>query len=359
MIPADLSRAVVRAVRRAVEDAELTGPVPGRVVVERTRPGGVGEYATPVALQVAKAAGRAPADVARVIAERLHGEPGIARVEITGPGFLNFTLVPRPAADLVDEVLRKGARYGYADDAVEVEPFRRLHPAEPRFRAVHEAVVRILRSQGRGDDAAPAGVAPVARRDGDVIGAYGADAATWAMLAVPARETPAFTAGLLVQDESNELFRVRYAHARARALTRNAHGLGFTAATSEPATSDPAASDPATSAPAASGPATSAPATAAGATAPASDPCASALLRLLAEYPLVLEAAAHHGAPERLLRHLVPVADALLDLQHQVLPRGDEKPSAAHRARLALAEAAGTVLAGGLALLGIDAPDFL
>ena len=39
-----------------------------------------------------------------------------------------------------------------------------------------------------------------------------------------------------------------------------------------------------------------------------------------------------------------------------VLPRGDEKPSAAHRARLALAEAAGTVLAGGLSLLGIDAP---
>jgi arginyl-tRNA synthetase len=42
-----------------------------------------------------------------------------------------------------------------------------------------------------------------------------------------------------------------------------------------------------------------------------------------------------------------------------VLPRGDEKPSAAHRARLALAEAAGTVLAGGLSLLGIDAPDHL
>ncbi|WP_244188155.1 DALR anticodon-binding domain-containing protein, partial [Streptomyces regalis] len=42
-----------------------------------------------------------------------------------------------------------------------------------------------------------------------------------------------------------------------------------------------------------------------------------------------------------------------------VLPRGAEKPSAAHRARLALAEAAGTVLAGGLSLLGIDAPEHL
>ncbi|MEF2527182.1 DALR anticodon-binding domain-containing protein [Streptomyces sp. CS62] len=40
-------------------------------------------------------------------------------------------------------------------------------------------------------------------------------------------------------------------------------------------------------------------------------------------------------------------------------PSGTRNPSAAHRARLALAEAAGAVLAGGLALLGIDAPDCL
>ncbi|MGW7120770.1 DALR anticodon-binding domain-containing protein, partial [Streptomyces sp. NPDC054901] len=141
------------------------------------------------------------------------------------------------------------------------------------------------------------------------------------LLGAPARETPSFSAGLLVQDESSELFRVRYAHARARALHRNAEHLGFRG---EPGDVD-----------------------------------APALLAALAEYPLVLEAAAHHRAPERLVRHLVTVADALLDFQHDVLPRGDEKPSAAHRARLALAEAAGTVLAGGLALLGIDAPDFL
>lgn len=111
---------------------------------------------------------------------------------------------------------------------------------------------------------------------------------------------------------------MRYARARAHALVRNAEQLGFRP---EPGEVD-----------------------------------APALLRVLADHPLVLEAAAHHRAPERLARHLVELADALLDFQHRVLPKGDEKPSAAHRARLALAEAAGTVLAGGLALLGIDAP---
>ncbi|MFI5974181.1 ArgS-related anticodon-binding protein NrtL [Streptomyces sp. NPDC051452] len=83
------------------------------------------------------------------------------------------------------------------------------------------------------------------------------------------------------------------------------------------------------------------------------------LLTPLADYPRILAAAATHRAPDRLARHLVTLADAVLPLLPSVLPVGEEKPSAAHRARLALAEAAGTVLAGGLSLLGIDAPEHL
>ncbi|WP_030857119.1 ArgS-related anticodon-binding protein NrtL [Streptomyces sp. NRRL F-2747] len=346
MTPADLSSTVARAVRRAVEDGELpaAAEVPERVVIERTRPGGVGDYATPVAFQVARTARRPPAEVARVIAEGLGAEPGIERVEITGAGFLNFTLAPRPASGLVREVLSRGPRYGYADDAVEPEPFCWAPTTEFRRRAVHEAVVRILRSQGRGDGGAPPVVAPVARRDGDVAAAYGRDAALWAVLGVPARETPQFGAGLLVQDESSEFFLVRYAHARAKALGRGAARLGFgaEAEAGEPGEIREIRENEETAAPAEK-----------------PEPGEPELLRLLAEYPLVLEAAAHRRAPEQLVRFLVRVADELLDFQHCVLPKGDEKPSAAHRARLALAEAAGTVLAGGLALLGIDAPDCL
>jgi arginyl-tRNA synthetase len=116
---------------------------------------------------------------------------------------------------------------------------------------------------------------------------------------------------------------VRYAYARTRALSRNAAALGYV--------SDPG------------------------------DVCQEEgeLLGALAEYPHVLRLAATHRTPDRLARHLVVLADALLAFQHGVLPLGDEKPSAAHRARLALAEAAGTVLAGGLSLLGISAPDYL
>ncbi|MER5412598.1 ArgS-related anticodon-binding protein NrtL [Streptomyces virginiae] len=307
MTPADLSRCVVSAVRHAVEDGELGGNVPARVVVERTRPGGVGEYATPVAFQIAKGAGLRPAQVAEVLARRLGGVAGIERVEITGAGFLNFSLTSVSAARLVRDV-RPLAVVEVPDPP----------SGEPRERFVRAAVARIEAAQGVGPGP-EFPIAPVARRDGDVLARYGGDAVAWAVLTTPARETPEFSDTLLVQGEGNELFRVRYAHARAHALVRNAEQLGF-----RPEIGD--------------------------------DVDAPALLRVLADHPLVLEAAAHHRAPERLARHLVELADALLDFQYRVLPQGDEKPSAAHRARLALAEAAGTVLAGGLALLGIDAP---
>ncbi|WP_405942246.1 ArgS-related anticodon-binding protein NrtL [Streptomyces sp. NBC_00207] len=321
MTPADLSPCVVRAVRCAVADGELPeeGVVPQRVVVERTRPGGVGEYATPVAFQVAKAAGLPPREVADVLARRLAAEPGIERVEVTGAGFLNFVL-PAPSAPAVVLGATLADETALADETT---------PADGtglglREGVVRRSVLRLVCAQGGSERDLPEvlPVAPLAKRDSDVVARYGAEAAHWRMLAVPARETPVFSEGLLLQGEGNEFFRVRYAHARSRALLRNAEQLGF-----HPERGD------------------------------VSD--APALLRALADYPLALEAAAHHRAPERLTRHLVELADALLDFQYRVLPQGDEKPSAAHRARLALAEAAGTVLAGGLALLGIDAPERL
>ncbi|MCY0957625.1 ArgS-related anticodon-binding protein NrtL [Streptomyces sp. H27-H5] len=353
MTPADLSRTVVRAVRCAVEDGELPvdAVVPERVVVERTRPGGVGEYATPVAFQVARSARRAPGQVAAVLARRLEVSDGIERVEITGAGFLNFVLRKRSVADLVREIHSQGIRYGCAPDSdqeqdqdqdqdhgqgLAVVPTPRT---ELRARVVRDVLLRIAATQTA--EPAPSAattptIAPVPAGEGDVVARFGVDAAAWAMLAVAPHESPVFAGRLLAQDESNEFFRVRYAHSRARALTRNAALLGFESAPGE-APAETLHAD----------------------TVHADTLLTDTLLRVLGEHPLVLEAAAHHRAPERLVRHLVTVADALLDFQCDVLPQGDEKPSAAHRSRLALAEAAGTVLAGGLTLLGMDAPERL
>lgn len=344
MTPVDLSRSVVRALRRAVEDGELPAGVvvPERVVVERTRPGGVGDYASPVAFGVAKGAGVAPRGVAEVLAPRLAGLAGVERVEITGAGFLNFVLAESSVGELVRGIRAGGAAsYGLAPEGCAIPETVDAPAGALRERVVHAAVQRIVsgqgveRVEGAGESAPPPSAAPASprRQAGRGCGRrVRGGAAVWAMLGVPAAETPVFSASLLVQDESSELFRVRYACDRARALTRNAAQLGFQGEPGE--LGEPG--EPGE---------------------PGDVHGVGVLLGALRDHPLVLEAAAHHRAPERLVRQLVVIADALLDFQYHVLPKGDEKPSAAHRARLALAEAAGTVLAGGLALLGIDVPD--
>ncbi|MGW6268296.1 ArgS-related anticodon-binding protein NrtL [Streptomyces sp. NPDC055060] len=421
MTPVELSRTVLRAMRGAVDDGELgglgdlsgverlsglegsgTGGQAWRVVVERPRPGGCGDYATNVALQVARAAGQSPRRVAEVLSPRIAAEPGIAAIDITGPGFLNITLArdagdardagtagdalgsgdargsadardarasgaPADATDprgtsaaLVREVLARGLLYGHAPHAP-AEPTPHPAPAtphnprshNPRAAALADSLHRILRSQGtplrpthgepsnEAERPAPLPAAVPAPADPAPLPAavpapadpapLGPDAARWALLSPAVHDRPRISDEHLVQRASNPLFRVRYAHSRARALTRNAADLGFTGV----------------------------PGDLAGPGGGGIPPYGQDLLDALADYPRVLAAAARHRAPDRLARHLVVTADALLGFQPAVLPIGDEKPSAAHRARLALAEAAGTVLAGGLSLLGISAPAYL
>jgi arginyl-tRNA synthetase len=186
--------------------------------------------------------------------------------------------------------------------------------------------VRLLRAQGADARVVRHGGQPlpvVACEQPRLAALVGRDAARWAMLRAARPDRPRTdVAELLAQRESSSFFRVRYAYSRSRALARNARQLGFRAEAG-------------------------------------SVPEGDALLGLLGDHPGVLESAARHRAPDRLARQLEAVADELLCFQHGVLPLGDEKPSAAHRSRLALAEAAGTVLAGGLSLLGVDAPEFV
>lgn len=386
MTPAELSRTVLATVHRAVEAGELSAPLPAIVKVEQPRRPGTGDYATGIALQLAGPAARPPRTVAEILRARLATEPGIAGVEITGPGFLNISLDADAHRGLLATVLAQGIAYGHGDDLAGTALELR-HPHETRAAVTAGALVSILGALGadatvsgpQGPDPAwdvlgvrsPDGahahderhreivrVRPVPVRLDDeqdgpggpssiaavLAGRLGSDAARWALLRPAAHDHPRISDDLLVQRETNPLFRVRYARSRARALVRNAADLGF-------------APDPAAEAPGADR-------SAAGhrAHAPAQQETATAqLLAALAAYPRVLRSAARHRAPDRLARHLVVLADAFFRFHDAcaVLPRGGEKPEAAHRVRTALAQATGTVLTGGLHLLGITAPDLL
>ncbi|MFF9088221.1 ArgS-related anticodon-binding protein NrtL [Streptomyces sp. NPDC014991] len=357
MTPVELSRTVLRAVRRAVDEGELSVTVPERAVVGAPGPGGCGDYATTIALQLARPAGQPPRRVAEILRPRLAAAAGIRDVVVTGPGFLNITLAAQadPVMGLVREIRDKGARYGHGDSLAGQVVALRV-PYEVRAEVVADVVVRLVGAQGgratvgHGE---PVDLRPVPAPEDPAP--LGPDAARWALLHPAAHDRPRISADHLVQRESNPLFRVRYAHARIRSLSRNAARLGFTAepgplgATHHGDLTADAAVHHGHGTPGAASPAPL----------PNGGNALRSLLTPLADHPRVLAAAATHRAPDRVARHLVTVADAVLPFLPCVLPRGEEKPSAAHRARLALAEAAGTVLAGGLSLLGIDAPEHL
>ncbi|MBJ6643813.1 ArgS-related anticodon-binding protein NrtL [Streptomyces sp. BSE7-9] len=410
MTPVELSRTVLHAVRRAVDEGELAVAVlPERVVVAPPGPGGCGDYATNVALQLARPAGQPAPAVAELLRTRLLRTDGISDVVVTGPGFLNISLdggADARLARLVRDILRAGPRYGHSDTlAGQTVELHAAHDA--RAVVLMDAVARVLRSQGARprltcagppEDAwvrilgvpsdipsdIPAGTGTGTGTDAPLRPVpapadptpLGRDAARWALLHPAPHDRPHIgdsrSEQHLAQRETNPLFRVRYAHARTRALLRNAADLGFTpepgSLTPEgdgpltPEGDGPLTPEPGSLTPEGDGPLTpegDGPLTPEGDGAVTAGGDAQGLIQLLADHPRVLAATAAHRAPDRLARHLVAVADALAPLLPSVLPLGDEKPSAAHRARLALAEAAGTVLAGGLSLLGIDAPEHL
>ncbi|GFE22065.1 ArgS-related anticodon-binding protein NrtL [Streptomyces nigrescens] len=374
MTPAELSRTVLRSVRGAVEEQELSVPVPARIVVQPPPRPGCGDYASNVALQLARQAGRPAREVAEILRKRLIGSAGITRVEIAGPGFLNFTLGDGAQAALVREVLAQGDRYGDRsvrsvrgvgagdvagpgsspdrEPAPDREPGRGPDPdrgpapaPSARDVVVAEVLARIQAAAGvaavDGGQAAPVATPPDLTA---LIARLGVDEARWVLLR-PAAQDPVRVPERPVQRESNPRFRVQYAAARARALRRYAQELGFG---SEPG--DVGA--PARGEAVGEGP---------------SDGSVSAAQNLqtfhtlLATYPSAIETAARLRAPDRVVRHLEATADAFFRW-HDVcppLPVGEQKPLAVHRARLALAEAGGTVLANGLRLLGISAPEHL
>src|SRR5690242_12066848 len=82
--PVELSRTVLGAVRRAVDGGELRVAVPARAVVTPPGPGGCGDYATNIALQLARAAGQPPLRVAEILCRYLVETDGVAGVTVTG-----------------------------------------------------------------------------------------------------------------------------------------------------------------------------------------------------------------------------------------------------------------------------------
>jgi len=116
-----------------------------------------GDYATNVAMTLARAAKRPPRQIADALAKNFPAMPEVARVEVAGPGFLNVFLAPAWTSGALHDILAAGADYGrgtsQADRSVRLE-FVSANPTGPlvivnaRAAAVGDALARLLRAQG-------------------------------------------------------------------------------------------------------------------------------------------------------------------------------------------------------------------
>src|SRR3954462_3288853 len=99
----------------AIDAGDLTVAAPDEIRVERPRQREHGDWATNVALQLAKQAGRPPREVAGLLAARVAAGPGIKSVDVAGPGFLNVVLDAAAAGELARSIVEARAVYGHTD----------------------------------------------------------------------------------------------------------------------------------------------------------------------------------------------------------------------------------------------------
>ena len=160
MTPDLLSAAIRHAVVTCVERGDLNlepGQVPDEVVVERPKNLDHGDYATNIALVLAKPAGSNPRAVAEHVAGELRQVDGVAKVDIAGPGFLNITLDAASLGETARNVVVAGETYGHIDryagqhfnvEFISANPTGPLHLGHTRWAAVGDALARVLEAAG-------------------------------------------------------------------------------------------------------------------------------------------------------------------------------------------------------------------
>ncbi len=157
MNPGQLAEAVLAAAAAALAGLGRDPAVlPPETSVERPRDPGRGDYASALALQVAKKAGLPPRELAQAIADRLVVHPAIQSAEVAGSGFLNIRLRSAAAASVAGVAVRLGGAYGRGTslagqrvnlEFVSANPTGPVHIGGARWAAVGDALARILRAQ--------------------------------------------------------------------------------------------------------------------------------------------------------------------------------------------------------------------
>ena len=152
-----LAAQIQGAISRAIERGDLIGSVPAVIPLERPKNRDHGDYASSIALQLAKPAGKNPREVAELLKADLETLAEVSSVAIAGPGFINITLNRASQADLVRTILSAKNGYGHGTalagvkinlEFISANPTGPLHLGHTRWAAVGDALGRVLSAAG-------------------------------------------------------------------------------------------------------------------------------------------------------------------------------------------------------------------
>ncbi|MFI8976380.1 arginine--tRNA ligase [Nocardia asteroides] len=158
MTPADLADLLRTTAAKVLVERGLDSSVlPEQVTVERPRNPEHGDYATNVAMQVAKRVGTNPRELAGWLADALSATDDIEVAEVAGPGFLNIRLAASAQGAILAQILAAGATFGTGPalagtkinlEFVSANPTGPVHLGGTRWASVGDALGRILAAQG-------------------------------------------------------------------------------------------------------------------------------------------------------------------------------------------------------------------
>jgi arginyl-tRNA synthetase len=153
----ELSAQILELVVAAIARGEITATAPDSITLDRPKNRDHGDYATSIALQLAKGAGKQPREVAEILQGAISKLPGVSSVDIAGPGFINITLNRSNQAELVRTILVAGKSYGRGSalngvainlEFISANPTGPLHLGHTRWAAVGDALGRVLSAAG-------------------------------------------------------------------------------------------------------------------------------------------------------------------------------------------------------------------
>ena len=147
-------------IKKCIQDLISKGiliEMPPNVRLDHTKDNSHGDYATNIALMLSKQAKMKPVDLAKIIIDQLEESSFINKIEIAGPGFINFFISDESSSSVVSEIIDQGALYGGSEigqgkkvllEYVSANPTWPLHVGHGRGAAYGATISNLLRAVG-------------------------------------------------------------------------------------------------------------------------------------------------------------------------------------------------------------------